>query len=82
MAIWPRSETVVRVPGTAYRKGLLVGFSNSKAAMMWAAVSAYLRDAGAGPTNVLAFTPYHFDDCNGCVWWTCATVLRRAGATV
>ena len=68
MAIWPGSETVVRVPGTAYRKGLLVGFSNSKAAMMWAAVSAYLRDTGAGPTNVLAFTPYHFDDCTGCVW--------------
>ncbi|MCC0014683.1 MAG: LysE family transporter [Rhodobiaceae bacterium] len=41
----------------AWRHGLLVVLSNPKAALMWAAVAAFLFGHGLAPAQVLAFAP-------------------------
>lgn len=41
----------------AYRRGLLVVLTNPKAAMMWAAVTAFLSGSGLSTTGVMSFAP-------------------------
>ncbi|MGQ7847239.1 LysE family translocator [Granulosicoccus sp. 3-233] len=41
----------------AWRRGLLVVLTNPKAALMWAAVTAFLSGSGLPPEGVLAFAP-------------------------
>lgn len=41
----------------AWRRGILVVLTNPKAALMWAAVTAFLSGSGLTPTGVLAFAP-------------------------
>ncbi len=41
----------------SYRRGILVVLTNPKAAMMWAAVSAYLLGSGLSAVAVLIFAP-------------------------
>lgn len=43
--------------GAAWRRGLFVVLTNPKAAMMWAAVSAFLVGSGLSGTALLAFAP-------------------------
>ncbi len=42
---------------SAWRRGLLVVLTNPKAALMWAAVTAFLSGSGLPPSGVLAFAP-------------------------
>ena len=46
-----------RSPLAAWRRGLVVVLTNPKAALMWAAVSAFLAGSGAEAASILALAP-------------------------
>ncbi len=62
-AAWTGSSSTIRRLAlqlsfrAAFKRGLLVVLTNPKAAMMWAAVSAYLLGSGLSSTAVLLFAP-------------------------
>jgi len=52
-----RRSSLQLTQGAAYSRGILVVLTNPKAAMMWAAVSAYLLGSGLSAMAVLMFAP-------------------------
>ena len=60
---WRRNPSLIRPTEkilsskSAYRRGLIVVLTNPKAAIMWAAVSAFLLGSGFSTTEVLSIAP-------------------------
>lgn len=63
LSVWSSSPSIIQASAqqlsllSAYRRGLFVVLTNPKAAMMWAAISAFMLGSGLPATAVLVFAP-------------------------